>query len=344
MFPTIAVFLSRCHPGHSFVKLSFAPRTLGWDNARMPKTFAALVVFLGGCLLPALMAAQQSTAPATQQAPDPGAKPAPTSKTQKAPVDKAGSPNTKKDSASLTLETQKDKVSYAVGLNLGRGIHKESVDVDPEILARGLRDGLTDAKPQMTDEEVQATLAELQKQVTARQQEVRQQAIEKNKKEGQAFLAANKDKPGIVTLPSGLQYKILQPGTGPKPTASDSVVCNYRGALIDGTEFDSSYKRGQPTTFPVGGVIKGWTEALQLMPVGSKWQLFIPSDLAYGERGTGAGGPIGPNETLVFEVELLSIQAKAQPAAGAQAPPQPQAQPQAKPQATPPPQAKPQAQ
>ena len=313
----------------------------------MPKTtFAALAVFLGGCLLPGFTPAQQSSAPATQQAPASGAKSAPASPTQKAPDAKTGTTDRKQGSAaSLALETQKDKVSYAVGINLGRGIHKEAVDVDPEILARGLRDGLSDAKPQMTDEEVQATLTELQKQVTARQQEVRQQAIEKNKKAGEAFLAANKDKPGVVTLPSGLQYKIIEPGTGPKPTASDSVVCNYRGTLIDGTEFDSSYKRGQAATFPVGQVIKGWTEALQLMPVGSKWQLFIPADLAYGERGTN-GGPIGPNETLVFEVQLVSIQAKPQSAPGAQPQaqrPQAQPNPQGQPQAAPPPQPKPQA-
>jgi len=131
-----------------------------------------------------------------------------------------------------------------------------------------------------------------------------------NKKEGEDFLAANKSKEGVVTLPSGLQYKVLKEGTGPKPSPADSVVCNYRGTLINGTEFDSSYKRGQPATFPVNGVIKGWTEALQLMPVGSKWQLFIPPDLAYGQRG--AGADIGPNATLIFEVELLSIQGKAQ--------------------------------
>jgi FKBP-type peptidyl-prolyl cis-trans isomerase FklB len=135
-----------------------------------------------------------------------------------------------------------------------------------------------------------------------------QEAGAANKKEGETFLAGNKAKPGIVTLPSGLEYKIEKEGTGPKPTASDSVVCNYRGTLIDGKEFDSSYKRGQPATFPVSGVIKGWTEALQLMPVGSKWQLFVPSDLAYGDRG--AGPDIGPGATLVFEVELLSIQEK----------------------------------
>jgi len=147
-------------------------------------------------------------------------------------------------------------------------------------------------------------------------------------------------------LPSGLQYKVIQQGTGPKPTAADTVQCNYKGTLLDGTEFDSSYKRGQPATFPVGQVIKGWTEALQLMPVGSKWELYIPSSLAYGERGTN-GGPIGPNETLVFEVELMSIQPKPQAPAAAQPQSQPQAQqpqaqpPQGQPQ-PPPPQAKPQ--
>jgi FKBP-type peptidyl-prolyl cis-trans isomerase len=139
----------------------------------------------------------------------------------------------------------------------------------------------------------------------------------KNKKEGDAFLAANKNKPGVVTLPDGLQYKILTPGTGAKPAATDTVVVNYRGTLIDGTEFDSSYKRGTPATFQVGRVIKGWTEALQLMPVGSKWQVVIPSDLAYGERGQST---IGPNSTLVFEVELMSIQPKP-PAPAATAPP-----------------------
>jgi FKBP-type peptidyl-prolyl cis-trans isomerase len=143
-----------------------------------------------------------------------------------------------------------------------------------------------------------------------KQELLTQQASETNKKEGDAFLAANKTKEGIVTLPSGLQYKVLQDGTGPKPTTTDTVSVNYRGALLNGTEFDSSYKRGQPASFGVGQIIKGWTEALQLMSVGSKWQLFIPPDLAYGPRG--AGRDIGPNATLVFEVELLSIQPKAQ--------------------------------
>jgi FKBP-type peptidyl-prolyl cis-trans isomerase len=141
-----------------------------------------------------------------------------------------------------------------------------------------------------------------------KQEEQMQIAGAASKKEGEAFLAANKSKDGVVTLPSGLQYKILTQGTGPKPTPSDSVVCNYRGTLINGTEFDSSYKRGEPATFPVTGVIKGWTEALQLMPVGSKWQLFVPSEMAYGERSPAP--QIGPNSTLIFEVELLSIQPK----------------------------------
>ena len=143
-----------------------------------------------------------------------------------------------------------------------------------------------------------------------KQEEKMKLAGDANQKEGAAFLAANKTKEGVVTTSSGLQYKVLKQGDGPKPTATDSVVCNYKGTLINGTEFDSSYKRGQPATFPVNGVIKGWTEALQLMPTGSKWQLFVPADLAYGARG--AGQDIGPNATLIFEVELLSIQAKGQ--------------------------------
>jgi FKBP-type peptidyl-prolyl cis-trans isomerase FklB len=208
----------------------------------------------------------------------------------------------------LTLKTQKDKFSYALGMKMGANLHKQSVPVDPNMLARGLKDALAGGKTLLTDDEAQAAIMEVQNDLRKKQQEKMQQAGEGNKKEGEAFLAANKGKEGVVTLPSGLQYKILKEGTGPKPTASDSVVCNYRGTLINGTEFDSSYKRGQPATFPVSGVIKGWTEALQLMPVGSKWQLFIPSDLAYGEHGPSP--EIGPNSTLTFEVELLSIEDK----------------------------------
>jgi len=190
-------------------------------------------------------------------------------------------------------------------MKMGENLHKQSVPVDPTILARGLKDGLAGGKTLLTDDEAQAAIMEVQNDMRKKQQEKMQEAGAVNKKEGSTFLAANKAKEGVVTLPSGLEYKILKEGTGPKPTASDTVVCNYRGTLINGTEFDASSKHGGPATFPVGGVIKGWTEALQLMPVGSKWQLFVPSDLAYGDRG--AGGDIGPDATLIFDVELLSI-------------------------------------
>jgi FKBP-type peptidyl-prolyl cis-trans isomerase FklB len=259
----------------------------------MQKSFlTAITIFAAGMMLPGNTRAQQ-TPPAKAQ-PAPQAKTAPAAAKKPAPV--------------LALTTQKAKFSYALGMNLGANLRRQSVEVDPNILARGFKDALAGGKTLLTEDEARAVLTAVQNDMRKKGQEKMQQAGEANKKEGEAFLAANKTKDGVVTLPSGLEYKILTPGTGPKPTASDTVVCNYRGTLIDGKEFDSSYKRGQPATFPVGGVIKGWTEALQLMPVGSKWQLFIPSDLAYAERG--AGADIGPNATLVFEVELLSIQNK----------------------------------
>jgi FKBP-type peptidyl-prolyl cis-trans isomerase FklB len=193
-------------------------------------------------------------------------------------------------------------------MNIGQGMKKDGVDVDPRILEQGLKDALAGTKPLMTDAEAQTVMTEFRTAMMKKKQEEAQRVSESNKQAGQQFLAANKTKEGVVTLPSGLQYKILKEGTGPKPTATDTVTVNYRGTLIDGTEFDSSYKRSEPTTFGVNQVIKGWTEALQLMPVGSKWQLFIPSDLAYGERSPGA--EIGPNSTLIFDVELLSIKEK----------------------------------
>ena len=177
--------------------------------------------------------------------------------------------------------------------------------VDPAITARGFKDALSGSKTLMTEDEQRAALMQLQNEVREKQQAKAHEEGAAARKEGDAFLAENKTKEGVVTLPSGLQYKILTAGTGPKPTATDTVTCNYRGTLLNGKEFDSSYKRGHPESFPVGGVIKGWTEALQLMPVGSKWQLWIPADLGYGDHG--AGSDIGPGETLVFEVELLSI-------------------------------------
>lgn len=229
---------------------------------------------------------------------------------QQTPAAKTGQAPAAKSQNEVALKTQKDKASYAIGLNIGRSLQKDSVDVDPDILLQGLKDALAGGKSLLSDDEMKAALTALQADVNKRQQEKMQVVGEANKKEGEAFLAANKAKEGVVTLPSGLQYKILKVGTGPKPVASDSVVCDYRGTLLDGTEFDSSYKRGQSATFPVGQVIKGWTEALQLMPVGSKWQLFIPPEMAYGQHG--AGADIGPNATLIFEVELLSIQGKGQ--------------------------------
>jgi len=204
-------------------------------------------------------------------------------------------------------------------MNIGVGMHKDDLQIDPDMLMRGLKDGLSGGKTLMSDEQARQEISELRQQMMAKMQAKQQQESEENKKKGDAFLAENKTKPGVVALPSGLQYKILKEGTGPKPTATDSVKCNYKGTLVNGTEFDASEKHGGPATFPVTGVIKGWTEALQLMPVGSKWQLFIPPDLGYGARG--AGGDIGPNETLIFEVELLSIEKPKEPAAPATPPP-----------------------
>jgi FKBP-type peptidyl-prolyl cis-trans isomerase len=247
------------------------------------------------------------------QTPPAKTQPATASKTAYPPT-AAKTPAAKTSTAAKTpapkLVTPKDKFSYALGMNLGNTLHRQSVDVDPAILLRGLKDAIAGGKMALTEEEARAALMEVQNEVRKKQQAQMQRAGEVNKKEGDAFLASNKAKEGVVTLPSGLQYKILTVGSGPKPALSDTVVCNYRGTLINGTEFDSSYKRGQPATFPVSGVIKGWTEALPLMPVGSKWQLFIPSALAYGERGPGP--EIGPNSTLIFEVELISIQDKSQ--------------------------------
>jgi FKBP-type peptidyl-prolyl cis-trans isomerase FklB len=252
--------------------------------------------------------AQQSDAPAPPHTPAASPAQPPTAKSQQASAKKTAQAATVKTQEPLTLDTQKDKESYAIGMSFGSSLRKQSVEVETDILIRGMKDSLAGGKTLLTDDEQKAVLTTLQADIRKKQEEKMAQAGEGNIREGQEFLAANKSKGGIVTLPSGLQYKILQAGTGPKPTTADSVVCNYRGTLINGTEFDSSYKRGQPATFPVSGVIKGWTEALQLMPVGSKWQLFVPADLAYGARGAGPG--IGPNSTLIFEVELISIQGK----------------------------------
>ena len=215
---------------------------------------------------------------------------------------------TAKKATPLTLTTQQQKFSYAVGMSIGNSLKQNEAQVDPEIVARGLKDMLAGSSTLLTPQQAQDVLKEVQMALHAKHEESMAAVAVTNKKAGDAFLKANAAQKDVVVLPSGLQYKILKQGTGPKPTADDTVECNYRGTLIDGKEFDSSTKHGGPATFPVNRVIKGWTEALQLMPVGSKWELYLPSELAYGDRG--AGADIGPNATLVFEVELLAIKDK----------------------------------
>jgi FKBP-type peptidyl-prolyl cis-trans isomerase FklB len=274
---------------------------------RKPLIAVATILTTGAVLLGSSVAqttGKSQTAPAKTQSTAPAKKPA-------AP---AASPAPKSESAS-PFKNETDKVSYALGMNiaagLGANLKRQNVEINHDVLVQAIKDGLSGGKTLMTEAEAQSTLRQFMSELQQKQEEKMKAAGENNKKEGDAFLAANKSKPGVVTLPDGLQYKIVKEGTGPKPAPTDTVTVNYRGTLINGTEFDSSYKRGEPATFPVGGVIKGWTEALQLMPVGSKWELYIPPDLAYGARG--AGADIGPNATLLFEVELLSIKGKEEP-------------------------------
>ena len=214
------------------------------------------------------------------------------------------------------LKTPQDKVSYAIGVEVAKSLKAQGVDVDTEVMIKGLKDALGTGKLLLTDDELRTTMAAFQEDLKQRQQQMAEAAAANNKKAGDTFMADNAKKDGITALPDGLQYKIEKAADGKKPTDDDTVICNYRGTLIDGTEFDSSYTSGKPATFEVKGLIPGVREALKLMPVGAKWQFFIPADMAYGERGA---GPIGPNSTLIFEIELISIQAKStmpgQPAA-----------------------------
>ncbi len=204
------------------------------------------------------------------------------------------------------LKTDKDKKSYAIGLEMGKGVKDQGFDVDPNLVAQGIKDALSGAKPQLSDADFNAIIADIQEEMKQKQMQAMEEAAAQNKKDGDAFLAANTKKEGVVTLPSGLQYKILTAGQGKKPSENDTVLCNYKGTFIDGTEFDSSAQAGKPVAFDLKQILPGFKEALMLMPVGSKWQLFIPSELGYGEHG--AGNVIGPNTTLLFEVELVSIQ------------------------------------
>ncbi|MCE2755100.1 MAG: FKBP-type peptidyl-prolyl cis-trans isomerase [Ignavibacteriae bacterium] len=207
--------------------------------------------------------------------------------------------------APMELKTQKDKASYSIGVSIGKNLKDQKVEIQTDILVKGLLDAYTGAKTQLTEKEMGDVLAQFQQEIMAKAQEEAAKKGGENKSKGEKFLADNKNKPGVKTTPSGLQYTVISEGTGPKPTASSTVKVHYTGKLIDGTTFDSSVDRGEPIEFPLNGVIKGWTEGVQLMSKGSKYKFFIPSDLAYGDRG--AGNAIGPNETLVFEVELLDI-------------------------------------
>jgi FKBP-type peptidyl-prolyl cis-trans isomerase FklB len=206
------------------------------------------------------------------------------------------------------LKTEKEKFSYALGMQMGAGFRKQALDLDLDTFSKGLAESFNGAKTMLSEDEMRSVLANAQEEYKKKQAALREEKAEATLREGEKFLAENKNKEGVVTLPSGLQYKILKQGTGEKPEIDEKVVCNYRGTLLDGKEFDSSAKHNGPATFPVRGVIKGWKEALLMMPAGSKWQLFVPPDLAYGQNG--AGQMVPPNATLIFEVELVSVKEK----------------------------------
>ncbi len=207
--------------------------------------------------------------------------------------------------AQSTFKTRKDSISYGIGYDFGTRYKAQEVPVSVDALMRGFRDAYSGKKSGISESATERLLQEFSQEMIAKQSARMNKQGEENRKAGEAFLAANKKKPGIVTLPDGLQYKIITQGTGPRPAKDTTVVCNYRGTLIDGKEFDSSYKRGEPATFRLGQVIKGWQEAIPMMTVGSKWEVYIPSELAYGPRA--ASELIGPNATLIFEIELIGI-------------------------------------
>ncbi len=241
---------------------------------------------------------------------------APATPPAKAPA-AAAAPAAQAPAPAPAFKTQKEKVSYAIGMEMGKGVKTQGIDVDPVILVQGLKDALSAAKSQMSEEELKQVITALQQEMRQKQMQMQEAAALENKTKGDAFLAENAKKDGMVVLPDGLQYKVLTAGQGKKPVETDTVMCNYKGTFLDGTEFDSSAQAGKPVPFEVKNVIAGFKEVLQLMPVGSKWQVFVPSSLAYGERG--AGNVIGPNATLIFEIELVSIEGPAptQPAGGA---------------------------
>lgn len=202
------------------------------------------------------------------------------------------------------LTDKKAQMSYSVGYQVGGELKDQNIDLDPEVLMKGIRDALLGAAPLMSDDEMRTTLVTLKQQLVARQEAEQRQTAKQNAQAGEAFLAENAKRSDVTVLPSGLQYQVLEKGSGAKPKPSDTVTVHYRGTLIDGTEFDSSFKRDEPTKLQLDRVIAGWSEALQLMSEGAKWKLFVPAQLAYGERGV---GPIPPHSTLIFDVELIAV-------------------------------------
>ena len=206
----------------------------------------------------------------------------------------------------LELDTPKNRISYTIGVNIGQDFKSQNMDVDPDLLLMGLKDTLSGKELQLTEEEMVQEIQNFQQEMQAKMAAEMEVKAAENKASGEAFMTENAKQEGVVVTESGLQYKIIEPGQGDSPGPADVATVHYRGTLIDGTQFDSSYDRGQPASFPVGGVIAGWSEALQLMKPGAKWQLVIPAELAYGERG--AGQDIGPNSTLLFDVELISVE------------------------------------
>jgi FKBP-type peptidyl-prolyl cis-trans isomerase len=273
---------------------------------------AVLALGLWACVASAQDTPAAGSKPAQAPLSAPAKAPAKAAKPAAAPAQTSQSPAA---GSAKVLLTQKEKLSYAIGMETAKGLKAQGLDVDPALVVQGFNDSLSGTQALLSDDELNEIVKGLQQQIREKQMKAVDAAAAQNKKEGEAFLAENGKKEGVTVLPDGLQYKILSAGSGKRPSENDTVMCNYKGTFIDGTEFDSSAKAGKPVPFPVKGVIPGFREVLQLMPVGSKWQVFIPSNLAYGERG--AGQVIGPNSALVFEIELVSIQAP-QAAQGAQ--------------------------
>jgi FKBP-type peptidyl-prolyl cis-trans isomerase len=264
----------------------------------MKSSWATLLAF--GILCGRCFAASPSPSPSPAVAPSPGA-----AGPRIITLSNLGLPPAKSTAGPL-LKDARSRASYAIGLQVGGQLREQAdIDVDPDAVGAGVRDAMAKVEPALSEKARDEALQEFAKGEQTKHLEKMKVEAEKNKKDGEAFLAENKKKPGVVTLPSGLQYQIIKDATGPKPKATEQVVANYKGTLIDGTQFDSSYDRGRPATFPLQGVIKGWTEGVPLMSVGAKYKFWVPSDLAYGPRGRGK--VIGPNSTLVFEIELVKI-------------------------------------